>query len=176
VGTDLWLLGHVAGVFGVRGELRLWLDNRDSTWLIDASREVVLRSPDGQERQVSLWARPGAGRRILGRIEGLSRPEQAEALVDWQILVPRDALPDLDDDSWYIEEIMGLEVRTEHGALLGKLVEVHQGAPVEVWEIHGDGGVCYVPVLVDRIVEVGDVIVVREDGVVLGEEQCASTS
>ncbi len=169
MGTELWLLGHVAGVFGVRGELRLWLENPDSTWLLEASRDVLLRSSDGQERQVSLRARPGAGRRILGRIEGLSRREQAEALVDWQILVPRDALPEPEDDSWYIEELLGLEVRTEQGALLGKLVEVHQSAPVEVWEIHGDEGICYVPVLVDRIVEVGDVIVVREDGVVQGE-------
>ncbi len=169
MGTELWVMGHVAGVFGVRGELRLWLDNPDSSWLYDRPRQVTLRSPDGVEREVTLQARPGAGRRVLGRASGLQTPEDAQKLVGWQILAPRDELPEPEDGSWYVEDLMGREVRTVEGQTLGRLVEVHQTAPVEVWEVLGPEGTCYVPVLLDRIVEVGEVIVVRQDGVVQGE-------
>ncbi len=169
MGESLWVLGHVAGVFGVRGELRLWLDNPDSTWLHEAPRQVVLRSPDGVERRVELRARPGAGKRILGRVKGFTRREEAEELKDWQILVPRDALPEPEDDAWYVEDLLGCEVRTDTGRVLGTLAEVHQSAPVEVWEVHGPAGTHYVPVLLDRIVEVGELIIVRDDGVVEGE-------
>lgn len=167
--AELWVLGHVAGVFGVRGELRLWLDNPDSDWLREAPRDVVLRSPDGVERPARLQARPGAGRRILGRIEGLTDRDEAEGLMGWEILAPRQQLPELDEGSWYIEDLLGLEVRTLEGVSLGRLVEVHQHTPVEVWEVRGPDGTSYVPVLLDHIVEVGEFIVVRHDGVVFGE-------
>jgi 16S rRNA processing protein RimM len=169
MGDELWVLGHVTGVFGVRGELRLWLENPDSGWMKDKARAVVVRSPDGEERQLRLRARPGAGKRILGRVEGFQRREQAEELVGWEILAPRDDLPEPEEGSWYVEELIGLPVRTDAGRLLGELVEVHQGAPVEVWEIRGPEGACYVPVLLDRILEVGEHILVRDDGVVAGE-------
>jgi 16S rRNA processing protein RimM len=169
MGAELWVLGRVTGVFGVRGELRLWLDNPDSSWLYEQAREVVLRADDGRERALRLKARPGAGRRILGRVEGFERREQAEALVGWEILAPRDALPELDDGSWYVEDLIGLSVFTDRGRALGELVEVHQGAPVEVWEILGPEGTSYVPVLLERILEVGESILVRDDGVVEGE-------
>jgi 16S rRNA processing protein RimM len=167
--AELWVLGHIAGVFGVRGELRLWLDNPDSPWLFEAPREVVLRSPDGAERAVTLQARPGSGRRVLGRIPGHQRREQAEALVGWEILADRGALPALDEGSWYIEDLLGLEVRTASGRVLGRLVEVHQSAPVEVWEVHGPDGPSYVPVLLDKIIEVGQCVIVADDGVVHGD-------
>lgn len=167
--AELWVLGHIAGVFGVRGEVRLWLDNPDSRWLFESPREIVLRSPDGAERPAKLQARPGSGRRILGRIPGHQRREQAEALMGWEILAPRDALPEPDDGSWYVEDLLGLEVRTASGRVLGRLAEVHQHAPTEVWEVHGTDGPCYVPVLLDNIVEVGACIVVADEGVVYGE-------
>ena len=166
--TELWELGHIAGVFGVRGELRLWLDNPESPWLFDAPRPVFLRSPDGAERSVQLQARPGAGRRVLGRIPGLQCREDAEAVVGWRILAAREALPEPDDGSWYVEELMGLEVTTDTGKVLGRLVQVHQNAPVEVWEVRGPEGLFYVPVLLDNIVEVGERIIVADRGVVSG--------
>ncbi len=87
----------------------------------------------------------------------------------WTILAPRDAFPEPEDGSWYVEDLLGLEVVTDAGRPLGVLVAVHQNAPVEVWEVHGGGETHFVPVLLDRIIEVGERIVVRDDGVVQGE-------
>jgi 16S rRNA processing protein RimM len=171
VAPELWVLGKIVGVFGVRGEVRLWLDNPDSSWLFEGPRDVLLRAPDGSERRVELRARSGAGKRVLGRIQGHSRREEAEALMGWQILVPRDVLPEPEEGAWYVEDLLGLEVVTASGRALGELVEVHQNAPVEVWEVRGPGGTCYVPVLLERIVEVGERVVVSDDGVVFDDDQ-----
>ena len=70
-------LGHVSGVFGVRGEVRLFLHNREST-LLNKGRNVVLVSPEGERLAVSLRSRPGAGRRSLGVTDGLSPPAGAQ--------------------------------------------------------------------------------------------------
>ncbi|MEO0606366.1 MAG: hypothetical protein AAF211_33370, partial [Myxococcota bacterium] len=91
-------LGYVSGVFGVRGEVKVFLYNPDST-LFDAPRTVRLVGPEGS-REVSLATRSGAGKRILGTIDGVTTPEQARALMDLRIIVSRDSLPDLDDNEY----------------------------------------------------------------------------
>ncbi len=167
--ADAFVLGHVSGIFGVRGELRLMLHNPDSRWLFEQPREVVLRAPDGRTRPARIQARPGAGRRVLGRMDGLHDREQARALMEWEILAPREAMPEPDEGSWYVEDLMGLELRTDAGRVLGTIAEVHQQAPVEVWEVHGPAGLFYVPVLLENILEVGaEGVVVRDEGVVEG--------
>ena len=60
--SDRVELGEVVGVFGVWGEVRLFLANPASDTL-HQSRTVVLVMPDGVERPVRMVVRPGAGKR-----------------------------------------------------------------------------------------------------------------
>ena len=73
-------LGHVSGVFGVRGEVRLHLHNRDSI-LLEGPVDAVLVGPDGARTGVEIVARPGAGKRIIGRITGLDLGNPRHSLV-----------------------------------------------------------------------------------------------
>jgi len=170
VGASEFVLGRVAGIFGVRGELRLLLFNLESDWLFEAPRAVVLRSPDGRRIEVRLSARPGAGQRVLGLVEGLADREGARALIGWDIVVPREALPEPEAGSWYVEDLLGCAVRTAGGRALGVLVDVHPGAPVDVWELGSPDGTCYLPALAENLLSVGpEGIVVRDEGVVEGD-------
>ena len=63
-------LGRVSGVFGVSGELRLFLHNRESELFAGDGAVVTLVSPSGNRESHRLRSRHGAGKRILGRIEG----------------------------------------------------------------------------------------------------------
>jgi ribosomal 30S subunit maturation factor RimM len=61
-------LGYVSGVFGVRGELRVFLHHPDSDTLA-TERRVIFTAPDGRRFTAFLRARSGAGKRILGVFE-----------------------------------------------------------------------------------------------------------
>lgn len=146
-------LGYVSGVFGVRGELRLFLHNRESDFL-DRVRAVTLVSKDGSRREVRLGARSGAGRKVIGRIEGLDDREQAEALVGCRIVTPTEALPDPGDDGYYVHAVIGSEVRIGED-VVGTVSEVHQSGPTDVFEVSlVRGGVGYVPVLKSHVLEI----------------------
>ncbi len=161
---DGWLLmGRVSGVFGIRGEVRLFLYNREST-LFDEPRQVRLRLPDGSVQQVRLTSRPGAGKRVLGRIDGVSTPEAARALIGAELMVPESALPPLEEDTYYHHQLIGLPVYGASGRLLGTLQEIAKTGNVDLWVVRSDDEELYIPAVGDEIisVDIGDRVVVAD--------------
>ena len=136
-------LGRVSGVFGIRGEVRLFLHNRDSD-LLAAGQDVTLLLPSGQRQAARLRTRSGAGKRVLGEIRGVTTPEAAQALMDAEILFPKAALPALEEDTYYHHQLLGLPVRTESGLELGKIAEIYaasstQASPAQAWNVDSIG-------------------------------------
>ncbi len=127
-------LGDVRGVFGVRGEVRLFLHHRESS-LLDDPRDVVLVAPDGARYAARLSARPGAGQRVLGRIDGVDTPEQAAAMVGFELVIARSALPPLKPGEYYHADVLGASVRVEGGPVVGRVVHIHATAAHDVLEI-----------------------------------------
>lgn len=168
------VLGRISGVFGVRGEVRLWLENPESDWLF-TPRQVELVSPTGDRRRVTLTARPGAGRRILGRIEGVQDRDEARSLMEWQIEVATADLPDPGPGAWYLAHLLGAAVVTGSGRSLGRLVAVHRNTPVHLWEARGPEGRAYVPALEHNLIEVSpETVRVRDEAVVWDEPEPSS--
>jgi 16S rRNA processing protein RimM len=156
-------LGHFVGVFGLRGELRVYLHN-PLTELFDRPREVVLVAPDGSRRVTQLGLRPGAGRRILGRVAGVETVEAAERLIGSELVVGRETLPELPEGEWYHHELLGCAVATVSGQELGKLVAVQDASSIDTWEVVGPQGRFWIHAVLADIVEVvpGERIVVED--------------
>lgn len=150
--SDTLELGYVSGVFGVRGEVRLFLHNRESDFFGQA-RAVTLVSPSGEERDAELKTRPGAGRRVIGRLTGIADRTAVEALIGWRIRVAVDSLPQPDDDEFYVHQILGAQVFVEDRAV-GTVKTVHDSGPHTVFEVSMDaGGVGYVPAIESHLLE-----------------------
>jgi len=130
------LLGEVIGVFGFRGEVRVLLHHREGTAL-GRPREVALVAKDGSRRRVRLTVRSGAGKRLVGRIDGVEDEAGAQALVGSRIEVDRAELPPPAEGEWYIHDLIGARVRDVSGVDHGVLTDVVPGV-VDVWVI-GDG-------------------------------------
>jgi len=146
-------LGYVSGIFGVRGEVRLFLHDRESRTLFGGV-DVTLRAPDGTTREVRVNARPGAGGRVLASISGVRTREEAAALKDWRILLPREALPALEPDEFYVHAVLGLPVFVD-GTQVGNVRAVHDSGPHQIFEIKlGTGAIGFVPVLQTHVLAV----------------------
>ncbi|MEM6930420.1 MAG: ribosome maturation factor RimM, partial [Myxococcota bacterium] len=129
-----------------------FLYNPDST-LFDTPHTVRLVGPDGA-REVSITTRSGAGKRILGTIDGVTTPEQARALMDLRIVVPRDSLPGLDDDEYYDWQLEGAEVFVD-GEPRGRLLRVHHPGEVDVFEIDtGTAEPTFVPSTAEFVLDI----------------------
>ena len=162
--TDEIVLGHISGVFGFHGELRLFLYN-PGTELLDEPRKLALVLPDGARRTVSLRVRPGAGKRILGTIAGVDTEADARALVGAELRMPRAALPPAGPGAWYHVDLIGLPVRTASGRELGHIADISSAGGTDVWILQGPLGERYIPVLralIDQV-ELGVGITVADE-------------
>ncbi|MDP6932013.1 MAG: ribosome maturation factor RimM, partial [Myxococcota bacterium] len=145
--------GTIVGVHGLRGELRLFLHNRTSDWL-DEGREVVLLAGDGARRKARLHARPGAGKRVIGRVEGVVDREGAQLLVGCEVVLARSELPETGEDTWYHHDLVGASVRSASGKDLGVLTSITASGAVDTWIVEGDEGSLYLPALREFILTV----------------------
>jgi 16S rRNA processing protein RimM len=140
------------GVFGVRGEVRLHLHHREST-LLKRPREVVLESKDGARQVVRLSARSGAGKRVIGSVDGVTDPERARELIGWTVRIDRSALPAPAPGEFYVWAVPGLAVWMG-GDQVGTAVDVHETPGGDVLEVELPDGPVFVPLLREWVVEV----------------------
>lgn len=158
-------LGWIVGVFGTRGEVRLHLHNRESSLLKDGF-EVTLVDSDGNRSDTVLTSRPGAGGRVLGRIEGVIDREGARKAMGTEIVLLRTSLPEPEEGAYYYVDLIGLDVYVEGGGLVGQIQEIQASDQVDVWVVDAGDGPRFIPAVDGRIVGVdlgtGRVIVTED--------------
>jgi 16S rRNA processing protein RimM len=164
-------IGTISGVFGVMGEVRLFLHNPESVALVDPTVVVLVR-PDGARFEATLQARSGAGKRIIGRIRGLDDRNVAHSLKDWRVLVRGVDLPEPEPDEFYVRELEGLVVFAGDREM-GSLTAVHPTPGGDVLEIDtGAAEPAFVPFVERYVLEVdleGGRVVLTDDAFDEGE-------
>src|SRR5688500_12655947 len=102
MGDTLILVGRVAGAFGVRGEVRITSYTADPEALLDYK---TLTREDGSPGLTLSAGRPHKGG-VVARAAGIETREQAEALRGLKLFIPRDILPEPDEDEFYVTDLI----------------------------------------------------------------------
>jgi 16S rRNA processing protein RimM len=154
--ADMIMLAAVAGAHGIRGEVRLKLftdavDNLARHARFDAGgRALVLQAirPD----------KPGTA---VARFEGINDRNAAEALRGVQLMVPRTALPPLDDGEYYVADYLGMTVADETGMAVGRVRAIENFGASDILDVTLDaGGSVMVPFVADVVREEADRLII----------------
>ena len=122
-------LGRISGCHGLRGWLRLTSYTRppealfeQPTWFLrSAGRDVqALTACDDTEPRQFAETRQ-SGRHLLGRPDGCTSRDEAEALVGREIVVPRGQLPAVEEGNYYWSDLVGMQVVNTAGETLGQV-------------------------------------------------------
>ncbi|MER8423948.1 ribosome maturation factor RimM [Mesorhizobium sp. M1403] len=111
----------IGAAHGIKGELRVKSFTGDPLALADYG---PLYARDGRAFQI-VDIRP-ANTVVVVRFKGVSDRNAAEALAGTELFVDRSVLPDEgEEDEFYHADLVGLEVKYDTGAVIGKVVAVH---------------------------------------------------
>lgn len=145
-------VGRVAGAFGVRGEVRISAFTEEPLAL---ARFSELKRQDGSPGLTILSAREAKGGLIV-RCPGIETKEQADALRGLRLFVPREALPEPDEDEFYLTDLIGLKAVTPDGAPVGAIKSVQNFGAGDILEITpAEGGpTWYLPFTREAVPEV----------------------
>lgn len=109
-------------------------------------------------RELEIVRRAGTLSRPILRLEGSEDRGAAETLRGSELLVPRDAAPDLEEDEWWAEDLIGCAVH-DGGRAVGTVRRMLELPSCEVLEVarEGGGGDLLVPLITDavRVVDTG---------------------
>jgi 16S rRNA processing protein RimM len=133
----LILVGRVAGAFGVRGEVRISAYTEDALAL---TRFGELKRQDGSHALTITQGRPAKGGLVV-RVKEVETKEQADALRGLRLYVPRDALPEPEEDEFYLADLIGMAVRrVETNEPLGRVKAVQNFGASDMLEIEPETG------------------------------------
>ncbi len=130
--SDLVALGKVIKPHGVDGELLLEY-YADSPALLE--KPLMMRASGMAPRPVRLKGWHLWRDQLIIRLEGCDDRSAAEKLRRHELLIDSAFLPESDDDSPYIYELIGLEARLPSGELLGVIEDVLSPSGQELWSI-----------------------------------------
>jgi 16S rRNA processing protein RimM len=163
---DLIMVGRVAGAFGVRGEVRITSFTAEPLALVDY--KTLLRE-DGSPGLTLAGGRVAKGG-VVARAAEVATRDEAEALRGLKLYIPRASLPEPDEDEFYVADLVGMEVRSLEGDLLGEVRSVRDfgaGDLLEVAPVAGESW--WLPFTRDAVPEVrmadGFLVAVRADEV-----------
>jgi len=129
-------LGRISGVYGVKGWCRVFSYTQPregilhySPWTLKAG-DKLLACPltDGRKQ----------GKGIVVKLEGCDDRDAALALMDYEISVPREQLPETQEDEYYWADLVGLQVLNEQEEDLGKVASVFATGANDVLVVQGE--------------------------------------
>ncbi len=169
-------LGAVSGAHGVRGAVTIKPFTQDPDGV---GAYGPVETEDGSKRfGITLTGRAKAG--VTAKLDGIDTREQAQALKGTRLYVPRDRLPDAEEDEFYIADLIGLRVEDRSGSEIGQVVNVADFGAGDLMEVSlagpddGKKKTVFLPFTLDVVptvdLEAGIVTVVPPDGMLETDE------
>lgn len=170
---DEVVIAEIVGAHGTKGELKIYPRTDFPDRLLDLE-EVSFRMPDGREQSYPVTNSRWHKNVILMQVEGIDTMSDAEGLRGGKIVVSRDdrhALPD--EETFYIDDLVGLRVVTEAGEEVGTIRQVLRYPANDVYDL-GNG--LLIPAVREVVVKVdldGGVLTLRPIPGLLDEPEVA---
>ena len=129
--TDLVLVGHVTGAFGVQGWVKIHPYSADAsallhakTWWLGKRLASTESGTDGAVHDVEKLEAKLHGDDIVARIMGIANRTAAEALKGQVVKIQRSHFPVLSDNEFYWLDLIGLTVKNLQGENLGVVADL----------------------------------------------------
>ncbi|MDK2867418.1 MAG: rRNA processing protein RimM [Clostridiales bacterium] len=153
--TETFSMGKIVNTHGVKGEIKIY-PYTDDPLKIKALQYILIEG-EGDARFTVTAIREHKGMFLL-KLQGYDDIDEIMRFLQKEIYVYRKDVEAIDDeDGHYIVDLIGCEIKTTEGNVIGVVNDVLQHTAQDLYEVKGnDGALFYIPV-VDAFVKEIDI-------------------
>ena len=124
-----YAVAHVTGAWGIRGEFKIEILTDNPQRFSPGNRLYLQGAP------YEIEGRKTVSKRTVLKLRGIDTREQAEALRGASLEITEDDLPALAPETFYVHQIIGLEVVSTVGERLGVVADMFKTAGNDVYVV-----------------------------------------
>ena len=154
---ETYQLGYIIKTHGLRGHVVAHFDV-DDTAAYAKLKTVHLALAGTPTKLVEYQiekVQPQSGSKVLLKLRGIERIEEAEPLRGSQLHLPLSQLPELEDDQFYFHDVIGFTVIDENLGVLGTVENFYELPQQDMLAMRYQGQEVLIPV-VDELVSHAD--------------------
>ena len=131
-------IGQIVNTFGIKGMVKVkpFTDNIER---FNNLEKIYIKNKSGQT-EYKIQEVKYHKNMVLVKFEGIENPEQADLLRNAYLEVDREHAVPLEEGTYYIVDLIGLEVYTEEGKLLGKVDDIYNTGANDIYVIKDELG------------------------------------
>ena len=168
-------VARIGAAHGVRGAVKLWTFTEDPLAVKDYGPLMTI---DGA-RQFELAQVREAKDHLVVTLKGIATRDDAERLNGIELYVPRDRLPETDDDEYYHADLIGLAAVNAADEPLGRVVAIHNFGAGDIIEIAPAKGATMLLPFTNAVVPTVDLaggrVVIELPQEIEGDEEASSS-
>jgi len=131
-------VGQIVNTFGIKGEVKV-TPFTDDINRFDNLKKVYVKTRK-EDRLYKVENVRYHKNMVLLKLEGIENPEQAELLKNAYLEIDReDAIP-LKEGQYFIVDLIGLDVYTDEGKLLGKVDDIYNTGANDIYVVKDELG------------------------------------
>ena len=150
---DLLKVGVITTTHGVRGEVKVFPTTDDAERFLDI--EYVLLDTGKELRRLNIQNVKFFKNLAILKFEGVDNINDIEMYKQRELWIPREEGQDLEEDEYYIADLIGMKVVLEDGSSFGTLTDVMETGANDVYVVeNGEGEEILLPAIRECILDV----------------------
>ena len=147
---NLFPIGRVVKPHGFKGKVKVEYFGEDPHYF-SHYREIFIKGGTGRPEPYEILEAIPQPPRLILRLKGIEKIEEAEPLIGKEILIKKEVLPELEEKEYYWVDILGMKVETKEGKRIGKVKEIFTTGANDVYVVEGKRGEILLPAIEEVI-------------------------
>lgn len=131
-------IGQIVNTFGIKGQIKV-KPFTDDIRRFDNLKEVYVEK-NNTKKEYEIEEVKYHKDMVLIKFKGIETVEQAEKLKNSYVTISRDSTEELEEDRYYIVDLLGLEVYTDEQILLGILEDIFNTGSNDIYVVKSSDG------------------------------------
>lgn len=126
-------IGQIVNHFGIKGMVKVNPFTDDISQFEEM--ETILVDKKGSLKEMQIEEVKYSKNQVLLKLKGIETVEEAEKYRNCYLKLPREKARKLPKNTYFIADLIGLEVYTEEGNLLGKVEDIYNTGASDIYVI-----------------------------------------